>query len=523
MRAAPPEARNAPHGKRSNLAATKDPGESQVLKAAALLITSLTLVALPSLTAHAQRRLDLPDFGTPADVALSKDAEAQLGRSVMRELRGENVIIEDPEITEYISSIGAGIASHANDGTFRFQFFVIDDDAINAFALPGGYIGVNTGLILETENESELAGVLAHEISHVTQRHIARSILDNQRTSMTSLAAMIAAVLLGVNDNISGDAVQGAVAASQSMAAQLQINFTRANEHEADRIGIRLLSAAGFDPRGMSSFFEKLSRRYVNLSDRVPPLLQTHPVSGDRVTEARNRVRQLPSQNHESSLAYALIKARLQVRAAPTPRAALALFEQREDGNAPADRYGLALAAMRMGMYDRAELLFHDLAAEYPTVIPFQTGEAEALLAAGATRRALEAYAEATRLFPRNVPLTISYAQALIVAGEPARAHTLLLDLLNNVPATPAQIELIARAANAEGDIGNAYFYMSYYYTSIGALGPAIGQLRLALESPNVNRVDRARFQARLDELIDYRPEEDRARVARGGPVPPPR
>ena len=513
--------RNAAVGRRSKLAATNAFGEAHVLKSAATFLAGLALATVPCISTQAQR-VSLPDFGSPADLALSKDEEAQLGRSVMREIYRENAVVEDPVLAEYISSIGARLASHANDGTFSFGFFVVDDQEINAFALPGGFIGVNAGLILATDNESELAGVLAHEISHVTQRHIARSIYDSQRTSITSLAAMIAALLLGVNENISGDAVQGAVTATQAMAAQRQINFTRANEHEADRIGIGLLAAAGYDPSGMSTFFEKIGRRYGAVGERIPPLLQTHPMSSERSAEARSRARQLPAQQHENSLYYELVKARLQaLYATPTPRAALSLFEQRRSSS-PADRYGLALASMRYGMHDRAELIFRELAEEYPAVIPFRIGEAEALMAAGSTERALETYAEAVRLFPRNIPLTISYAEALIAAGEPARAHRLLLDLLNNVPATPAQIDLIARAANAEGDIANAYFYMSYYFTAIGDLGHAIRQVRLALESPNVNRIDRERFQARLDQLIDYLPEEDRERVRRGGPVPPP-
>src|SRR5690606_16796057 len=150
------------------------------------------------------------------------------------------------------------------------------------------------------------------------------------------------------------------------MTVQRQINFTRANEHEADRIGIGVLAAAGFDPNAMSTFFEKIARRYGTAGERVPPLLQTHPMSTERSAEARSRARQLPAREHQDSLSYALMKARLQVRQAPTPRAALALFEQRGDTGQPADRYGLALAAMRMGMHDRAELLMRELAEEYP-------------------------------------------------------------------------------------------------------------------------------------------------------------
>lgn len=485
-------------------------------------IAALALsVPLPHPGAAAPRD-DLPDFGTPADAALSQDKEQQLGRSVMLQLRNAGVVVEDPELTEYIRTLGAKLASHANNGQFVFDFFVVNDDRINAFALPGGFIGVNSGLILASENESELAGVLAHEVSHVTQRHIARSIYDSQRTSIVSMAAMLAAVLLGAASDASGDAMQGVIGASQALAMQRQINFTRANEHEADRIGMEVLASAGFDPNAMSSFFEKLAKRYGPSTQYVPELLQTHPVTTERVAEARSRARQLPEVKATDSFGYALAKARLLALNASTPETALALFEPKRDSGVPADRYGLALASLRMSLADNAERLFRELAEEHPGVIAFRTGQAEALMASGLTDAAMKVYGEAVRLFPRNRPLTISYADALIAAGRPAEAHKLLLDLLNNVEATPEQLRLIARAANAEGDVGNAYFYMSYYYAAIGNLPLAIGQVRLALETPDVHTVDRARFEARLEQLIDYLPDEQREQLARDGMIRPP-
>jgi predicted Zn-dependent protease len=163
-----------------------------------------------------------------------------------------------------------------------------------------------------------------------------------------------------------------------------------------------------------------------------------------------------------------------------------------------------------MSLHDDAERLFRGLVEDYPNVMAFRVGQAEALAAGGATTAALQLYGDAIRLFPRNGPLTTSYAETLIAAGKAAEAHELLLDLLNNVPATAEQLRLIARAANAEGDVANAYFYMSYYYVSIGNLPLAIGQVRMALETPNVHEVDRARFRSRLDQLIEYLPEEQR-------------
>jgi predicted Zn-dependent protease len=453
---------------------------------------------------------ELPDFGTPADQALSRDREEQIGRGALLQLRNAGAIVEDPELTEYIGTLGSQLASHANNGDFRFNFFVVKDDEVNAFALPGGFVGVNTGLILATDNENELAAVLAHEVSHVTQRHMARAMYDNQKTSVVSMAAMLAALVLGAASHMPSDAMAGIVTGSQALAAQRQLNFTRANEAEADRVGMQVLASTGFDPNGMASFFDKLEKRYGTTLPGLPEMLQTHPVTSDRIAEARSRARQLPSVRHADSIGYQLAKARLQVLEAPTPEAAMALFKPKIGSRAPADRYGLAMASMRISLNDQAEQLFRDLATEYPTVIAYRIGQAEALMASGSKQAALTVYAEATRLFPRNIPLTISYAESLITAGEPAEANKLLLDLLNNVEGTPEQFRLIARAANAQGDVGNAYYDMSYYYTSIGNLRQAIGQMRLALESPNVQPVDHAKFKARLKELMDYLPEDRR-------------
>jgi predicted Zn-dependent protease len=468
------------------------------------LLLACLLVAEPIALAQ-----ELPDFGSPADSVLSKAREKMLGRSVILQLRNAGVIVDDPLLNEYIGLLGSQLASQVNDGDFDFEFFVIDDDSINAFAMPGGVIGVHTGLLLATENESELAGVMAHEVSHVTQRHIARSIYDRQRTSILSMAAVLAAALLGASGG-NGDVAMGAAAAAQAAAVQQQINFTRANEYEADRIGMGVLSRSGFDPIGMASFFEKLGRRESRSADVIPELLRTHPTSNDRISEARARARQLPRTNHVDSLGYGLAKARIRVLSARTPETAEAYYRLLADSTDPADRYGYALSLSVTGRHDQAERIFRALGTENPSVIAYRIGRAEALMAAGLDEQAMAVYAEANALSPRNVPLVISYGEALIVSGKAAEAHAVLLDLLNNVDPAPAQIELLARAANAEGDIINAHHYMSEYYASIGNLPLAIAQLNMALEAPGLNSVQRARFNARIDEFEEYLAEAER-------------
>jgi predicted Zn-dependent protease len=470
-----------------------------------LLIASLGLMLASAL--HAQ---DLPDFGSPADSVLSKSREKMLGQSVILELRRAGAIVDDPLLNEYIRLLGSQLARHVNDGDFNFDFFMIDEDVINAFAMPGGVIGVNTGLLLATENESELAGVIAHEVSHVTQRHIARSIYDQQRGSILTIASTLAAILLATTTDVPDGAVTGIAAATQAAAMQRQINFTRANEFEADRIGIEVLSRAGFDPIGMATFFEKLSRRESPTADVIPEMLRSHPTSSGRTSEARGRARQLPRVDHADSLGYGLAKARIRVLSYRRPEEAVAFYRSRIDNADPANRYGLALALSRTARNDEAERLFRDLIDENPNVVAYRIGRAEALVADGLDEQALAVYREANLLSPRNTPLVISYAQSLLQMGRAAEAHALLLDLLNNSRPAPAEIELMARAANAEGDFVNSYHYMSEYFASIGDLEAAIGQLRLALAVPTVNEVQRSRFSARIEEFEEYLAERER-------------
>ena len=447
---------------------------------------------------------NLPDFGSPADTVMNKAQEAQIGRRVVAQLRNAGAIMEDPQVTEYIQTLGAQLAGHANDGSQSFEFFMVDDDAINAFALPGGFIGVNAGLILASETESEVAGVLAHEVAHVTQRHIARSLYDRQRSSILSMATMLAAVLFGMaSDSRSNDAMSGILAAGQAATMQRQINFTRSNELEADRIGIGTLSSAGFDPSSMAAFFEKLSRRSGSRS--APAFLLTHPTSPERIADARIRIRQLPpAVNIENSVSYEAVRARLEVLRAPRDDVALNIFQTRVEAGSDnvGDLYGFALSLSKTGLDDDAQRHYSDLIDAYPGIVAFRIGEAESLLQNRQITAALQRYADAMEISPRNVPLTTSYAEALILTGRPEIAHEILLDLLHNTSSpTVGLFRLVARAANAEGDVGNSHHYMSHYYASIGSFSDALNQIRMALESPGVDAVDLARFQSEFADL----------------------
>ncbi|MBM4197169.1 MAG: M48 family metallopeptidase [Gammaproteobacteria bacterium] len=447
---------------------------------------------------------DLPDIGSPADTVLSRDREAQIGRAIYRSLRDDGGLIIDPELQEYIQDVGQKLAAHTGDSGQKFQFFLVDNPAINAFALPGGYIGVHTGLLLATSNESELAGVLAHEISHVTQRHISRAVFANQRASILTMAALLGAILLGTVTG-SGDIIQGAIAATQSVAAQQQINFTRSNEYEADRVGVELLASAGFDPNGMASFFETLGRQTGPLAARAPEFLRTHPVTVNRIAETRERASRMERRDVTDTLGYRLARARAQVLTSATPEAAArnltALLDEPKWAGDPGLEYGLALTRQQRGDHAAAAREFAKLLAANPGAIAYHIGLATSRLGSGDTAGAFAAFERALALFPRNVPLTVRYAEALMQHQRAGEAHRVLLDLLNVVAPTPEQVRLIALAASAAGDTGDAHYYMAEYHLMSGDIMLAADELRVSLGIPGLDPVQRARFSSRLAEI----------------------
>jgi predicted Zn-dependent protease len=464
----------------------------------------------------AAAEVNLPDIGSPADATLSKNTEAQIGRSIMRQIRASGQLVEDPQITEYINDIGHRISAHVNNGNHDFTFFVIDDPNINAFALPGGYVGVHTGLLEATRSEDELAGVLAHEIAHVTQRHIARAIHANSRQSILNTAIMLGAVLAGVAGGASSDAVSAGIAVGQGAAAQQQINFTRNNEYEADRVGIAALAESGFDPRGMGSFFEVISRSGGAPEYRVPEFLQTHPVTSARIAEARGRARDYPPVHTSDTVNYGIARSRLIVQRMETPEQAVAYFERESyENQSVAERYGRAVAYMRAGRHLEANRIFEELVDNDQEVIAYHIGLAQSELALERTRDAVASFERAKELFPRNVPLIVHYADALLQLGDAKLAHKILLDLLNNVPPTPEQVRLIARAASEAGDTAESHYYMSEYHIMIGDLLGGVDFLRQALRVPDLQEIQRIRFEARIDFLQEYMTEEQLQRMQR--------
>ena len=493
-----------------------------VLAAALLTVTGLAFAAEPPSTTMPLNLgappsgSDLPDMGSPASTVLSHQDEYRLGAMVAKELRDQNALIEDPEVSEYINGVGDRLAAQSQDGARDFQFFVIKDSTINAFAVPGGYVFVHAGLFLATTSESELASVMAHEIAHVTQHHIARQLRAQSTQQMTSIAAMLGAIILGAVSG--GQAAEGAIAAAQGMSIQSQINFSRETESEADRVGIGYLAAAGYEPNAMGSFFEIMSRHEGLTVTYIPAILIDHPVTTDRIAEAKARAAHYPARKGQDSQSYELIRERVRVLD-PDATDLAAYYEHHiaSDHGTLGDRYGLALVLMNTNHAEEAVKQLSALVQQHEDLTLLYVALAQAQGKAGHVKESLATFQRAQQLFPRNVPVTVRYAEALMANGQPGEAHAKLLDLFNNVPPTPDQIRLTALAASAANDPGDAYFYMGEYQIASGDLNLAAQQFQLALASPHITQIQRQRYQARLDEVRDYLMSIRKRQVADSG------
>lgn len=467
---------------------------------AALIFLFSTLVP----ASYAQE-YNLPEMGDPSGILLSPTEDKRLGQAFMRSVKRSMKVIATPLMTAYIQSLGDRLVEQCGAPGRSFHFFLVDSHEVNAFAGPGGFIGVNTGLVIITESESELASVVAHEIAHITQNHLVRTFDAVRQMSLPATALAIAAVVLGAATS-NPEAGLAAATGLQAGVAQRQINFTRAHEEEADAIGIRTLADAGFDPQAMADFFERLgkaSRLYD--SGQVPEFLRTHPVTPNRTASARARAAQYPYKQRPDSLRYHLFRTTLQALNFGTSRQAVKHFRDTLTGhryrNEEAQRYGYVLALIANKNYAEADKQLKILLQKRPDQIAYIVAQALLLKHSGNAEESLKVTRNALKLYPGDYPLSIFYAQALLDQGHPDEALKLLEELLRGSAQDELLFKLLAQAASDTGKVNLGRQYLAEYYYLSGALEPAIQQLNIALRSQAISDYQSAQMTARLHEL----------------------
>jgi len=450
---------------------------------------------------------DLPDMGNSVDEVLSPSDEARLGHEVMNQLRAMNALLDDPLVDRYLQGLGQRLVSQSTAATDPFLFFAVRDGRINAFALPGGYVGINTGLLIVTRNESELAGVLAHEVSHVSQRHIARRMADSRQSNIITGAATLAAILAGAGTG-NPQVVQGAISAGMAATAQNAISFTLQNEKEADRVGMHLLVEAGFDPRGMPSFFEQMAQQSRFYETAYSDFLRTHPLDTERISEATERARMVtPQRSTMPSRAYLLIRSRVRALTADDLIASQTAFRtevSRSQGiDQEAARYGLALALLRQGQASAAQEELDTLVSQAPDVPEYLLALAEAQQANRQADVALATYRKGLRLFPDDAVLALDYARTLLTTGDAQAAHRQLLAIPPSPEITGRRLRLLAQAAEQLDKKGESHVHLGEYLAFQGQTREAITQMNYALREADLDADDRANVERRRKALLE--------------------
>ncbi len=482
------------------------------LKYRTYLVISLLVLGLFALFtgSHAQqqaidRQEQLPTIGDPADRYLSPAQEIKIGEDFLRNIYRSGAVLEDPEISDYIQHLGDLLAGSLGTDEHSFTFFVVDDPNINAFAVPGGVIGINAGLILASNNESELAGVVAHEIAHVSQRHIARRIADLSSKQAPTLGAVLAGILLAAGGG-SPDAGSALIYAGIAAQQQQFLNFTRNNEIEADRIGLQILYQSGYDPNGMADFFRSLQRqRFGRVPEQFDYLL-THPLDNIRISEAQARIDKLSRQTHESSIHYHLIKARLEALVSKDPRKLVEKLEIEQEKRKESDiifDYAYSQALEASGNHSKATGILRRLTASDEENIAYQLAYARNLYSSGNQKKSAKILNRMLTIYPDNFPVNYYYAENLNEMQKPQEGRDLLKLYLRKNPAPTLEVyKLLAELHRNSGNEIDSNQVLAEYYFNSGNYNAAIFQLKQALKNPEVDFVTRNQIESRLREII---------------------
>lgn len=442
---------------------------------------------------------NLPDLGDHSATILSSLEEERLGREFMRNAATQLNFIEDLELKHYVNRLGRRLADHSDAPQQNFTFYLVNDNTLNAFAVPGGHISVHTGLIMATAREAELASVLAHEIAHITQHHLARMLKQSQSQNLPALAAIVAAILLG------GQAGQAALVATNAGLVENQLKYSRTFEREADSIGIHALARAGYDPRAMPAFFEKLQQWSRIQESNVPEFLRTHPLTVSRIAESATRADQYPTVENPDETEF--FHARAKIRALYMGRdrsAAKGFAANLSDGNFEserAERYGYALALANEGSYDEASRQIGELVTRYPDDVRYLTAKAQIELSARRFDAALATYRDARDRFPGNAIVELYFANALVTTGAHEEARQVIKRALARGDGDATLYALLARAEGESGNHLEAHQSLAEYHYQRGNLHEALRQLRLARKYVGDSYYASASVEARTQEI----------------------
>lgn len=461
------------------------------------------IIIIWSLTLSANQ--NLPTFGDSTSGIISLDQEHRLGQQFLRSIRAQAPTLDDPILQDFLEHLIYRLASHSQLTDRRLDLVIIRNGTLNAFAAPGGIVGVHDGLFRYAQTEHEISAILSHELAHLSQRHFARRVAEGKKGSAINIAGLLAAVILAATAG--GDAALAAMTSSRGLAQNQSLKYSRDREAEADRIGIYTLDNASMDPRAMAYMFERLQQtsRY-STGNNIPEFLRTHPVTSDRIADSYNQTQSYPKKQFPLSLDYQLMRARVRAITSGNPHEEAKRFKDgvkkaRNSIQKTAERYGLVITLTNSQAFDEARTQIVELRDQHPLNIPIRIAEAEIYTRAEQPEIALDLLKEALDVSPNNYPLSATYAQTFIAARKPHAALKVLIPLTVDRPNDEYVWYLLAEAYGLANNIPGVHEARAEYFVLNGNYDQAIKQLGYALPLVRQNFQKTARIKQRLEDI----------------------
>jgi beta-barrel assembly-enhancing protease len=449
------------------------------VKAVAKLLAFVLLVT--GMTGSVNAQIELPMLGDTSSSMISPRQERILGQEWLRLYRSQVPTSSDHQIIDYLEELIDKMAPHSQLQDPQLSLVLVENDTINAFAVPGGVIGIHTGLIRVAQTEHQLASVIAHEMAHLSQRHYARRLEQQQNMALPFYAALLGSLVLAASTGT--EAGMAGLMSTQAAALDAHLRFSRQNEQEADRIGMQTMARAGMDPRGAAEMFE-IMHQSARFNRRPPEFLLTHPITERRIADARNRTLDMGRETFPDNPEFHLMRARVQAARAETPQIAAQRFQSELDGrnrHPAANRYGLALAQNRAGQTEAARSTLAPLLEDEPERLTYQLLAADIDIEEGKHEAALARLAALHKQHPDSHSVLMHLAEGLMKAGQFARSAELLENYSRQRRDDPDVWYLLAEVSGLAGDILQVHEARAEFFILNGNYNQAIRQLHHGL------------------------------------------
>ncbi|MEZ5530201.1 MAG: M48 family metalloprotease [Porticoccaceae bacterium] len=425
--------------------------------------------------------IELPSLGDTTSAVISQQQEYELGQAWLRAYRSRIPEFNDPELHSYLEQLLVKLAVHSQLEDHRLSLVAINNPTMNAFAVPGGVIGVHLGLFRYAKSEHQLASVLAHELAHLSQRHFARRVAEQRKNSMTTMAGMLASLVLAAT--VGGDAGIAAMTATQAASLQNTLRYSRQNEQEADRLGIETIYASGMDPAAVGAMFEEMLRATRYTGSKPPEFLLTHPLTESRVADAKNRIAQYPPKYYPDNVEFHLMRVRALIAIDQNPSASLDRFQRELSGDSlsrEAARYGTVLAYAQLGEMKKAREAMAILLKESPDRVTYRLEDITLDRQEGKFISAIEKSQQLLRFNGNSYPLRMSLAETYLKANRYTESEQILRTLAVDYPETPYIWFQLAEVSGLAGNIAGVHKARAQYFLLNGVFDKAREQLGYA-------------------------------------------